>query len=567
MTVLSAGTVIDRYVIRGEIGSGSMGDVLRGEDEDLKRPVAIKILSERHRENKELRARFVREARAVAAISHPNVVQVFTTGTFDDRPYIAMELLKGVDLGSVIKDRGVMSSVQAAKAVLDSAKGLDAAAKAGLIHRDVKPSNLVLVETGEVKVTDFGLAKPLDPSTEPALTAMGVVVGTPDYIAPEQARGDPIDERVDIYALGGTLFFLLTGTPPYRKGNPIDDKYLKVVARHLKDPVPSARNRNKSADRALSKLGSRLMAKSPDERPDYPELIDQLTAIIARLEKGGASTNLPAVTSQSSRSVPEPTPFVGSKGVPEVGGRSRRASSVAPSSRQRRATTDAPFGASDENAQTMVRPSAKHSTYSDSLDSIAPPRRSVGLILLTGFAVILFLAGLALMIFGPLPQAEVSSQDPTTDATQASSEVDAAPAKPPTPPEGMILVTRGGGQPWFFVDAKAVRYRAFSKIFPKLKKPSRSKRVNDAAVVSVRYKYVRDFANASRKRLLTPEEWTAAARMDGFETSGKLWEWVDEGAAGTQSNQSTMQPPNKLKRRRNTAHKGVTFRLGQELPQ
>ena len=93
--------------------------------------------------------------------------------------------------------------------------------------------------TGVVKVTDFGLAKPIDPKNEPALTAMGVVVGTPDYIAPEQARGEAIDERVDLYALGGTLYYLLIGSPPFRKGNPADDKYLKVVARHLKDPAPN----------------------------------------------------------------------------------------------------------------------------------------------------------------------------------------------------------------------------------------------------------------------------------------------------------------------------------------
>ncbi|HEU5058253.1 MAG TPA: serine/threonine-protein kinase, partial [Kofleriaceae bacterium] len=177
---LTPGTIVDRYRVVGVLGAGSMGDVVRGVDVDLNRHVAIKILSERHRENEELRARFVREARAVAAISHPNVVQVFTTGQFDKRPYLAMELLDGVDLGTVVKQHGVMSSVQAARAALDAARGLEAAAKAGLIHRDVKPSNLVLLSSGVVKVTDFGLAKPLDPGAEPALTAMGVVVGTPD---------------------------------------------------------------------------------------------------------------------------------------------------------------------------------------------------------------------------------------------------------------------------------------------------------------------------------------------------------------------------------------------------
>src|SRR5258706_9574452 len=236
-----------------------MGEVFRGVDTGLNRRVAIKILSEKHRASPELRQRFVREGRAVAAISHPNVVQVFATGSFDDRPYIAMELRDGTDLGSMVEKRGQLDSLTAAHAVLDAAQGLAAASKAGLIHRDVKPSNLVRLADGRVKVTDFGLAKPVDPGSEPALTAMGVVVGTPDYIAPEQARGEAIDERVDIYALGGTMYFLLTGVPPFRTGRPADDKYLKVVARHLRNPPPDACERNAACDRDLASLTMQLM--------------------------------------------------------------------------------------------------------------------------------------------------------------------------------------------------------------------------------------------------------------------------------------------------------------------
>src|SRR5258706_12057312 len=236
-----------------------MGEVFRGVDTGLNRRVAIKILSEKHRDSPELRQRFVREGRAVAAISHPNVVQVFATGNFDERPYIAMELLDGTDLGSIIEKHGPLSSLEAAHATLDAAQGLAAAAKAGLIHRDVKPSNLLRLSSGEVKVTDFGLAKPVDPGSEPALTAMGVVVGTPDYIAPEQARRETIDEPVDIYALGGTLYFVLTGMPPFRTGKPAEDKYLKVVARHLRNPPPDACERNAACDRDLASLTMQLM--------------------------------------------------------------------------------------------------------------------------------------------------------------------------------------------------------------------------------------------------------------------------------------------------------------------
>ena len=175
-----------------------------------------------------------------------------------------MEYLDGVDLGSMVEKGGPLDSATAALAALDAASGLEAAAKAGLIHRDVKPSNLVRLHDGRVKVTDFGLAKPLDPGNEPALTALGVVVGTPDYIAPEQARGDAIDERVDIYALGGTLYFLLTGIPPFRTGKPGEDKYLKVVARHLRNPAPDARTARSSVDADLSALTRRMMEKAPE---------------------------------------------------------------------------------------------------------------------------------------------------------------------------------------------------------------------------------------------------------------------------------------------------------------
>ena len=301
-----SGTILGAYRVEGTIGSGSMGEVFRGIDTGLNRRVAIKLLSEKHRDSPELRQRFVREGRAVAAISHPNVVQVFATGSFDDRPYIAMELLDGADLGSIVDKRGALDPLTAAHAVLDAAQGLAAASRAGLIHRDVKPSNLVRLSDGRVKVTDFGLAKPVDPGSEPALTAMGVVVGTPDYIAPEQARGEAIDERVDIYALGGTLYFLLTGMPPFRTGKPAEDKYLKVVALHLRNPAPDAMIANPRCDRELAELTRTMMAKKPAERPSYDELIAQLSHIAARLDPSAAP--LLVATRDRSRPIQLPPP-------------------------------------------------------------------------------------------------------------------------------------------------------------------------------------------------------------------------------------------------------------------
>ena len=301
------GTILGAYRIEGQLGAGSMGEVYRAVDTGLNRKVAVKILSEKHRDSPELRQRFVREGRAVAAISHPNVVQVFATGSFDDRPYIAMELLDGKDLGGQVEKSGPLSSTEAAHAILDAAQGLAAAAKAGLIHRDVKPSNLVRLSDGKVKVTDFGLAKPVDPGSEPALTAMGVVVGTPDYIAPEQARGETIDERVDIYALGGSLYFMLTAIPPFRTGKPAEDKYLKVVARHLRNPAPDATERNPSVDRELAQLTRQMMEKKPADRPSYAELIQRLTGILARLDPGSVPELIASSRERSRPNLAIPT--------------------------------------------------------------------------------------------------------------------------------------------------------------------------------------------------------------------------------------------------------------------
>ena len=303
--LLPPNSVIDRYVIEDVIGRGSMGDVYCVTDRELNRRAALKILSDRHRHSKDLYLRFVREARSVAAISHPNVVQVFTTGTYEKRPYIVMEYLEGIDLGKSVAQSGAWQSLAAARAIRDASHGLAAAATAGLIHRDVKPTNLVQLRDGTIKVTDFGLVRPMDPSGSPALTAKGVVVGTPDYIAPEQARGTQIDERVDIYALGGTLYFLLVGRPPFRTGIAAKDEYLLVVARHLNDPIPDPRRAPRPPgsppiDRELGALAMKLLAKKPQDRLHYPELQAQLDTIVVRLQ------SVPKTVPVSDSLVPTP---------------------------------------------------------------------------------------------------------------------------------------------------------------------------------------------------------------------------------------------------------------------
>ncbi len=500
------GTILDAYRVEGTLGAGSMGEVFKGIDTGLNRRVAIKILSEKHRDSPELRQRFVREGRAVAAIQHPNVVQVFTTGNYDGRPYIAMELLEGTDLGSTVEKRGPLDNVTAAHAILDAAQGLNAAAKAGLIHRDVKPSNLVRLADGKVKVTDFGLAKPMDPGSEPALTAMGVVVGTPDYIAPEQARGEAIDERVDIYALGGTMYYVLTGMPPFRTGKPAEDKYLKVVARHLRNPAPDASVTNPGVDRELAELGKTMMNKKPGDRPGYEELIARLTEILARLDPNA----VPSLISSRERSRPMAIP--GS--MPDV---------------------DQLEGGA-------------------SLDMLPPRAFPIWLVILTFLSIATFVAGLVVYLRRVEPGDVTGSNPPPVDAAVASGGSD---AKAPAPkPEGMLLVKKKDGTP-FYADAKPVRLDAFRQVF----KNHDQKGNPDEAVVMVSYNEARGFAETRGNRLLTVEEWDAASNTDGFVAAGgELFEWV----ASTDEKEKTIHRRGTTTTRPDTKHKDVTFRMGRD---
>jgi eukaryotic-like serine/threonine-protein kinase len=492
-----------------------MGEVFRAVDTGLNRRVAIKILSEKHRDSPELRQRFVREGRAVAAISHPNVVQVFATGTFDDRPYIAMELLDGTDLGSIIENQGALSSAEAAHAVLDAAQGLAAASKAGLIHRDVKPSNLVRLASGEVKVTDFGLAKPVDPGSEPALTAMGVVVGTPDYIAPEQARGETIDERVDIYALGGTLYFLLTGIPPFRTGRPNEDKYLKVVARHLRNPAPDAAVTNPAVDRELAELCKQMMAKKPGERPAYAELVQRLTGLLARIDPGS---------------------------VPELIMSSRERS------RPFRIPVD-PSGSLDGGA-----------TVSDGSLVVTPRARlPAWLVVVSLLSIGLFVAGLVVyMQSGDLPAETARDAGVATEAGDAgATAVVPADAAVPTAPPGMILVTRDDGST-FAVDDKPVTLGDYRAVFADHKQMGGP----DDPVTGIKYDDARAFARTKGRRLVRSDEWLSASTKPGFMVSPQgLLEWVEP----LDDKVNVRQHGKALAREKTKGHKDVTFRMVKDI--
>ena len=271
---------IGHYEILGLLGKGAMGEVYEGRDPNLGRRVALKVLGRKHQESTEFKERFLREGRSLASMNHANVVQVYFIGEFDGRPFMAMEFLDGEDIGGLIKKKGPLHPGDAAEVVRQAAVGLAEAKRAGVVHRDVKPSNLVVTTTGEVKVTDFGLAKALQEDL--SITATGVFVGTPDYLAPEQAMGEDVDSSADVYALGCSLYHMCTGNPPFRKGGS-DDHYTAVVRRHLKAERPVLKTQIKDFDEDLSDLCRRMMSRRPDVRPTLDELIEGVPKITKRI--------------------------------------------------------------------------------------------------------------------------------------------------------------------------------------------------------------------------------------------------------------------------------------------
>jgi hypothetical protein len=241
-----------------------MSEVYRGFDRQLRRPVAIKRLRPDLANNPVFRARFRREGEAAGGLSHPAIVAIYDTGEKRDGsgpaiPFIVMELIEGHSLRDVLHDEGKLPpkrSLEVTSTVLDA---LACSHAAGIIHRDIKPGNVMITGTGAAKVADFGIARPIDPSG--TVTMTGTVVGTPQYLSPEQSRGEAVDVRSDIYSVGCMLYELLIGQPPFT-----GDSLVSIVVQHVSDPPvpPSAANSDLSSD--LDAIILKALAKDPAAR-------------------------------------------------------------------------------------------------------------------------------------------------------------------------------------------------------------------------------------------------------------------------------------------------------------
>ncbi len=259
MTVESA-MLGGRYVLEGLIGRGGMASVWRATDTVLERPVAIKRLHARLHDDPELAERFRREGHAVARLSHPNLVRLLDQGHDGDEPFLVFELVEGRDLKTIIRRQGPLSADEAASICAQVARALASAHAAGVIHRDIKSHNVLVTPDGVAKLTDFGIARIVEPGTS-GLTKTGIVMGSSDYLAPEQAEGREVDARGDIYSLGVVLFEALTGRLPF-----VGDNAVAVATKHVYETPPDPRRIVKDVPPDIAQACLHALKKGPSER-------------------------------------------------------------------------------------------------------------------------------------------------------------------------------------------------------------------------------------------------------------------------------------------------------------
>lgn len=260
------GNLFGPYRILKKLGEGGMGAVYQAMHTRLDKVVALKVLPSQVTRHQAVVARFEREMRAVGKLEHPHIVRAMDAGEIDGTHYLAMEYVEGTDLAELVKSRGPLSVVNSCKAIRQAALALAAAHAAGLVHRDLKPANLLVGKNGQIKLLDLGLARLADDPAEPSeLTSAGQAFGTPDFMAPEQWEdAHTTDARADLYALGCTLYYVLTGRPPYG-----GERYKTTVAKfrgHVNDQIPDLSEARPDVPAAVVDIYQRLMAKSPADR-------------------------------------------------------------------------------------------------------------------------------------------------------------------------------------------------------------------------------------------------------------------------------------------------------------
>src|SRR5882757_1539021 len=279
------GTVLSgRYRLEAKIGSGGMSTVYLARDTTLDRPVAVKVMHREMSEQADQLERFRQEARAVAKLSHPNVVAVIDAGEDKGHPYIVFEYVEGETLKQRISRVGALDAQEALAYAIEIARGLTVAHARRMVHRDIKPQNVLIDAEGRAKLTDFGISRQLE---QDGMTATGRVLGTTDYVAPEQAMGHGADQRSDIYSLGVVLYEMLIGQVPFQA-----DSQVGVAMKHVNEELPDVQQRRPEISAAAALVVERSTAKEPADRyQEVGEMIDDLsTALEVEAARAGSTT-------------------------------------------------------------------------------------------------------------------------------------------------------------------------------------------------------------------------------------------------------------------------------------
>jgi eukaryotic-like serine/threonine-protein kinase len=284
MSTLVGTQLSGRYRLDAQVGAGGMSTVYRAFDSNLERKVAIKLLHREIAADSDQLERFRREARAVAQLSHPHIVGVIDAGEDEGRPYIVFEYVEGETLKDRIRRRGRLPIDEAIAYAIEIARALGCAHSHGIVHRDVKPQNVLIDHEGSAKVTDFGIARSM---TDEGLTADGRVLGTTDYVSPEQALGRDVNGQSDIYSLGVVLYEMLTGDVPFHGENQVS-----VAMKHVREELPDLQRNRREVSATLAAVLDRMTDKDLGRRyPDVPTLIADLEEVLAiEAARAGTST-------------------------------------------------------------------------------------------------------------------------------------------------------------------------------------------------------------------------------------------------------------------------------------
>ena len=415
-------TQLGHYDIVSELGRGGMGIVYKGYEPSLNRYVAIKVLADSLAHDASVKERFLREARSMAALNDPHIIQIYFIGDDDGQTYFVMEFVDGESLGSVLKREAKLRPEQAAKIIHQTALGLSTAHDKGVIHRDIKPGNLMLSGRGTVKIADFGIALTTQDFSK-KLTSTGEFVGTPGYLSPEVCLGKPVDQRSDIFSLGIVMFECLAGRMPFT-----DESPLGLMLEVVKAEIPDVCTLNSEVDAELSQILRKMIAKDPAER--YQSCHDLVADLQGHplVAKGGPITLQTKMTAAAATMIGQKTPTSGQRPLPSTTPTPRPMPTMA---------TPNPGAGTAARTQPDIAP-----IHQSVLQRAAPAPRSAALPLAIAALLILGLAGGAWAFRDQVPwlkqmfEGQGAAQTAAVPGTApaAATVAPAAPATPVAPP-------------------------------------------------------------------------------------------------------------------------------------